>query len=113
MGLSQHPCSFEIAMPNYDDYGGSDDMPKMDREPMEDKDHDEEGETTALLPKSILAGKKFEPGDEVILKVVRLFEDEVEVEYSHGEDEDEKPSKPKRTMDEADESLDRMAGKEY
>jgi hypothetical protein len=37
---------------------------------------------TALLPKSILAGKKFQPGDEIVLKVVRLYDDEVEVEYA-------------------------------
>lgn len=41
----------------------------------------EEGET-ALLPKSILAGKEFNPGDEVVLKIVRINEDEVEVSYA-------------------------------
>lgn len=41
----------------------------------------EEGET-ALLPKSILAGKEFKPGDEVVLKIVHMYEDEVEVAYA-------------------------------
>lgn len=40
-----------------------------------------EGET-ALLPKSILGGKEFNPGDEVVLKIVGMHEDEVEVSYA-------------------------------
>lgn len=45
-------------------------------------DGEQAKETTALLPKSILAGKDFKPGDEVVLKIVKMFEDEVQVEYA-------------------------------
>ncbi len=72
-------------MPDY--YGGGDDEGAMDGKPTmgaSDKDSPKEEEegTTALLPKSILAGKEFKPGDEVVLKVVHLFDDEVEVSYA-------------------------------
>ena len=40
-----------------------------------------QGETT-LIPKSILAGKDFQPGDEVVLKIVKLYDDQAEVEYA-------------------------------
>lgn len=75
-----------------------DDQPK-DGEKME-------GET-ALLPKSILAGKDFKPGEEVVLKVVHLYDDEVEVAYATGKDEDENVNKgePTPAMDEA---MDKM-----
>lgn len=42
-----------------------------------------EGEgQTAMLPKSILAGKEFKPGDEVVLKIVAMQDDSVVVEYA-------------------------------
>lgn len=46
--------------------------------------HGDDGET-AVLPKSILAGKHFDPGDEVVLKVVAIHDDSVEVAYATGE----------------------------
>lgn len=36
----------------------------------------------AILPKSILAGKDFKPGEEVVLKIVEIHDDEVVVEYA-------------------------------
>lgn len=68
--------------------------------PPERKDADE-GET-ALLPKSILAGKDFKPGEEVVLKIVRMYEDEIEVEYAHDkgeESENEDMAKANSEMD--------------
>lgn len=50
--------------------------------------HQEEGEHTALLPKSILAGKDFKPGEEIVLKIVRLHDDQVEVAYASGEEKE-------------------------
>lgn len=47
----------------------------------------EDGGTTALLPESILAGKKFNVGDEVVLKIVHMGDGEIEVAYAP-----EKPS---------------------
>ena len=45
--------------------------------------------TTAVLQKSILAGKEFKPGDEVILKIVAMHDGEVEVAYATGEEKSE------------------------
>lgn len=63
---------------------------------------DAEG-ATALLPKSILGGKKFQVGDELVLKVVRLYDDEVEVEYASapegGMDGDGEPEEDEGEMD--------------
>lgn len=62
--------------------------PDMKSDEMEDKGEttdekteDEGAGESAMLPKSILAGKHFDPGDEVVLKVVAIHGDEVEVEY--------------------------------
>jgi hypothetical protein len=52
-----------------------------------DDDSKDSQSETALLPKSILAGKEFKPGDELALKVVHIYNDEVEVQYAS---EDEK-----------------------
>lgn len=35
-----------------------------------------------LLPKSILMGKDFKPGDEIVLKIDAIHDDEVEVSYA-------------------------------
>lgn len=64
-----------------------------------------EGGETALIPKSLLMGREFNPGDEVVLKVVHIYEDEVEVQYATEEPEEEESG----TMMEADEEMDKMA----
>lgn len=88
-------------MPN-DYYPGAD----ADMEPTEGadagemKDGADEGEAkeeqgageSALIPKSLLAGKEFKPGDELVLKIRALHGDEVEVEYATEE-------KTEKTMD--------------
>lgn len=53
----------------------------QDSAPEEAKDDEAPGEV-ALLPKSILAGKEFKPGDEVVLKIVAMHGDEVQVAYA-------------------------------
>lgn len=50
---------------------------------------EESGEPTAELPKSILAGKEFKPGEEVVLKIVEVRDNSVLVAYSYGDDEEE------------------------
>lgn len=50
---------------------------------------EEDSESTALLPKSILMGKKFKPGEEVVLKIVHIYDDEVEVAYAKSSDQEE------------------------
>ena len=58
-------------------------------------------EPTALLPKSILAGKDFKPGEEVVLKVLRILDDQVEVAYATGEGSKEESPEPGPEMDSA------------
>lgn len=53
----------------------------------------DEGETTALLDKSILAGKPFEVGDEVVLKIVAMHDNEIEVAYAPEKPHDEEAEK--------------------
>ena len=61
-----------------DDYFSDGDMPK----------ESDDMPTTAVLPKSILAGKTFKPGDEVVLKIDRINEDSIEVSYAYGDEDD-------------------------
>ena len=49
--------------------------------PEHDEQDEEQGET-AILPKSILGGKEFKPGDEVVLKITAMHDDSVEVSYA-------------------------------
>lgn len=42
---------------------------------------------TALLPKSICPGMDLKPGQEITLKVVKTYEDEVEVSYEKADEE--------------------------
>lgn len=88
----------------YSDNPGGDETSKSPSpdtsSPPERKDADE-GET-ALLPKSILAGKDFAVGEEVVLKIVRMYEDEIEVEYAKdkgGDSENEDMAKAHSEMD--------------
>lgn len=69
------------------------------------KDEESAG-ASALLPKSLLAGKDFKVGDEVVLKIVHEYEDEVEVEYSHDEP-DKKSENDEPTS--SDDEIDMMA----
>lgn len=50
------------------------------------------GEQTALLPKSILAGKSFKVGDEVVLKITGMHENEIQVEYATEKSKDSSSS---------------------
>ena len=47
---------------------------------------------TALIPKALLGGKEFKPGEEVVMKIVHDHGDEVEVAYATGHDEGNKNS---------------------
>lgn len=55
----------------------------MEKAPEEQRP--EEGGETAILPKSILAGKEFKVGEEVVLKITAIHGDEIQVEYAHDE----------------------------
>ena len=66
------------------------DTAAMDQAGTQDKAPDEQGgETTAVLPKEILGGKEFKPGDEVVLKILAIHDDSVEVTYAPEKGADE------------------------
>ena len=56
-----------------------------------------EGESdsqTAVIPLSVLGGKSFEPGQEVVLQIVSMNEDSAVVKYAEGKgEEEEEPPK--------------------
>lgn len=68
----------------FDDGGGAE--PKT-----EEKGERYSGET-AILPKTVLGGKEFKVGEEVVLKIVAMHENDVEVEYATGEEKGETPT---------------------
>lgn len=51
-------------------------------EPAPDNEAAENESPRGLLPKSILMGKDFKPGDEIVLKIDAIHDDEVEVSYA-------------------------------
>jgi hypothetical protein len=57
----------------------------------DEKSEDEGAGQSALIPKFLGAGKDFQPGDEIVLKIVAdRGDDGYEVEYATGKDEDKK-----------------------
>ena len=68
-------------------------MSPADKAPDKEAKDNPEG-NTAMLPKSILAGKDFKPGEEVVLKIVKLYPDQVEVAYSYGDEGGDKEEGP-------------------
>ena len=73
-------------MPNYSNPGGGQDADMFSDGPQPpaktaETEEPSEGQT-AILPKSILGGKEFKPGEEVMLKIVALHDNDVEVEYA-------------------------------
>lgn len=67
----------------YGDSPAEEQKPGESQESPEQEDKEQEGqEPTAVLPKSILMGKDFKPGEEVVLKIVRIHDDQVEVAYA-------------------------------
>ena len=48
----------------------------------EEEGKEDSGQPSAVLPKAILAGKDFKPGDEVVLKITAIHENEIVVEYA-------------------------------
>ena len=65
---------------------------KKDSKP-EEYDEGRDESAAATLPKSILAGKKFEVGDEVVLKITHLGDEEITVTYAPEPKEKDEPAK--------------------
>lgn len=78
--------------------------PPKDLQPPDDERHEDEGEPTALIPKSLLAGKEFKPGEEIVMEIVHIYGDEVEIKYATGKEE-----KKKSSMEEAEDKMDGYA----
>ena len=70
-----------------DDMYGDAEMGGKTEEPSKPEDK-EEGKTY-LLPKAVLEGKEFEPGDEVVLRIVAMHDDQIEVQYAPAKEKDE------------------------
>src|SRR5436305_9559227 len=51
-------------------------------------DGEHEDGPTALLPKSILGGKEFKEGEEIVLRIEKVYPDQVEVAYAADHEED-------------------------
>ena len=66
------------------------DGPTPPKDGMEEGD---KGEVTGILPKEILAGKDFKPGEEIVLKIVAIHDNDVEVAYASDKGEGEEPMK--------------------
>lgn len=74
------------------------DGPLETKPPPEDKGGDYEG-ATGILPKSLMAGKDFKVGEEIVLEITRIGENDFEVKYAtdkggdegHKEGYEEKP----------------------
>jgi hypothetical protein len=94
--------------PYMGDAGGPPEAPPPEApdETTPEKTTDTPDAATALLPKSVLGGKEFKPGEEVVLKVTHVYEDEVEVEYAPSE-----PTTETKPSPSADDEIDMMAGK--
>lgn len=71
------------AGPSSDMFSDGDGAAPEKKEGMEE----EGGEATGILPKSLMAGKDFKVGEEIVLKITHIGEDSFEVEYSKGKDE--------------------------
>lgn len=65
------------------------------------EEEEDEGEETALLPMSLFPGMDLKPGDTKTIKVVRVYEDEVEVcpaDKEGGDLEEEETEEPEGSM---------------
>lgn len=86
-------------MPDYTGAsGGADLYTDAEPSPSAEKPHEEEKDEsqapTAEIPKALLGGKEFKPGEEVVLRVVQVNEDSVLVEYASPRDEDSQEKEP-------------------
>lgn len=59
-----------------------------------DAEGNEKTMAPALLPKSVLGGKRVEPGDKLILRIDKVLEDEIAVSYASGASVEEEPEEP-------------------
>lgn len=53
---------------------------------------------TGILPKDLMAGKDFQVGEEIVLKITAIHENDFEVEYSYGDKSESKEPEPAGEM---------------
>jgi len=92
-----------------DYFGDSEDAAPSGAQDTPDKAeaHEDESGETALIPKALLAGKEFKPGEEMVVEIVHVYEDEVEIKYASEKKREDK--KPSSQMDQADGAMEKMA----
>lgn len=90
---------------DYNEMGDVEESPELQQSSLKGAT---EGGESALIPKSLLMGKDFNPGDEVVFKIVHIYEDEVEIQYATGGQEEEEPSES-GDMESAEGELEGMA----
>lgn len=67
-----------------------------DAPPAKEKDaseSNEDGQKTYVLPKAVLEGKEFDVGDELVLRIVSMQDDQIEVTYAPAKDQEKEGSK--------------------
>lgn len=74
-------------------------MPEEKAMPPGEKDEAPEA-ASAILPKEILQGKQFNVGDEIVLKIDRIGENDVEVSYASEKGNEENPGMEKEAGEE-------------
>jgi len=86
----------------------SDAAPQGGEQPANEGEGDESEYPRAVLPKSIMMGKDFKPGDEIVLKIDAIHDDEIEVSYAPAK-ESEQPKEPEDAPAEAPQGDAEMA----
>lgn len=87
-----------MADPNYYD-DGTPDSGMNDSQPSPKDDESEmDGEETTIIPKSVTGGKDFQVGDEIVLEVVAIYEDELSVRYASSKEEKDEPMEKEPSM---------------
>lgn len=66
----------------------------------EPKDKDGSDSQTAVLPMSVLGGKQWKPGDEIMLEIVQMNEDGAVVKYASEKGGEEEPETKMSSMEE-------------
>ena len=72
--------------------------PAKEKGPDDSKD---EGQKTYVLPKAGLEGKEFEPGDELVLRIVSMQDDQIEVTYAPAKEQEKGKGESEGQMAEA------------
>lgn len=57
----------------------------------EPKEGESSDSQTAEIPKAVLGGKEFKPGEEVVMEIVQVNEDSVVVKYAEPSEKEEPP----------------------